>query len=71
MLALSGGRDYAALCSLAALRAEQGEHAAALRHLERALEIGAPPSPSAARETLTAQHNAGTALLRLGRHGAH
>ena len=88
---LSGGRDFAALCSLASVcttqvrarRASpdltsphltspdlasphpasprltvphrQGRHADACDALERALTIGAPPSPSMAAETLSAQ----------------
>ena len=68
VITLGGGRDFAALCSLAATRTAMGEPETALAHLERALSIGAPPSPSAAAETLAAQHNGGMALLAMGRH---
>lgn len=68
VVSLSHGRDFAALCSLAAVRTSMGDDAAALGHLERALAIGAPPSPAAAAETLAAQHSAGMALLATGRH---
>ena len=65
---LSDRRDFAALVSLAAVRTEQARHADALDALERALSIGAPPSPSAPAEALSAQHNAAMALVGLGRH---
>lgn len=65
---LSGARDFAALCSLAAVRSQQDEHEAALDALERALSLGAPPSPSAPAEMLSAQHNVGMALMALERH---
>ena len=44
VIALSESRDFAALCSLAAVRSEQGEHESALAALERAITVGAPPS---------------------------
>ena len=50
VVSLSHGRDFAALCSLAAVRTSMGDDAAALGHLERALAIGAPPSPAAAAD---------------------
>ena len=65
---LSGERDFAALCSLASVRSSQEDHAAALEALERAITIGAPPSPSMAVEMLSAQHNVGIELMALGRH---
>ena len=68
MLELSKRRDFAALTSLAALRTEQGRPADSLALLEQAIAIGAPPSPSAAKEDLLAQHDAGMALVQLGRH---
>ena len=53
---------------LAQVRSELEQPEESLRLLQRALEVGAPPSPSAARETLTAQHDAGMVLMTLGRH---
>jgi hypothetical protein len=68
VLALSGRRDFAALTSLASVRREMGEPEPALAHLQAALAVGAPPSPSATAETRAAQHEAGMALMELGRH---
>ena len=65
---LSGQRDFAALCSLAAVRSSQSDHGAALEALTRAIDIGAPPSPSMAVEMLSTQHNVGMELMALGRH---
>lgn len=68
VVALSGGRDFAALTSLAALQREASRPLEALTNLRRALEAGPPPSPTQAAERLRAQHEAGMAMLDLGRH---
>ena len=39
-----------------------------LATLTRALELGPPPGPTAARERLSAEHNVGMALLAMGAH---
>ena len=68
VLTLSRRHDFAALTSLASLRDAQGNAGESLALLQQALLVGAPPSPSAAQETLRAQHSAGVALMALGRH---
>ena len=68
VVSLSAECDFAALTSLAQVRSELNQPDESLRLLQRALEVGAPPSPSAAQETLAAQHDAGMALMALGRH---
>lgn len=60
---LSRGRDFSALCSLAAVQHERGNFSAALASLEAALLADAPPGPTQAAERLGAQHSAGMALL--------
>ena len=45
---LSRGRDFSALCSLAAVQHERGNFSAALASLEAALLADAPPGPTQA-----------------------
>jgi Tfp pilus assembly protein PilF len=68
VLELSGRRDFAALCSLAAVEREAGRAAKALPLLRHALEVGAPPSPTAEQEMFSTQHNAGMTLMELGQY---
>ena len=65
---LSRGRDFAAKLALADVQTERGRAADALATLAAAIELGPPPGPTEARETLTARHNLGIALLALGEH---
>ena len=67
VIQLSADRDFGALCSLAAVHSEQGRPEEALDALQRAITLGAPPSPSAPADLLDAQHNAGMALMQMGR----
>ena len=52
--------------NLAAVRSAQQRPADALAALQKALAIGAPPSPSQPADELMAQHNAGMQLFTLG-----
>lgn len=61
----SAGRSFAALCDCAAAQAAQDKHDDALATLRRALELGAPPGPTAAAEVRAARLQAATAMLEL------
>ena len=63
---LSADTDFGALMNLAAVRSAQQRPADALAALQKALAIGAPPSPSQPADELMAQHNAGMQLFTLG-----
>ena len=63
---LSADTDFGALVNLAAVRSAQQRPADALAALQKALAIGAPPSPSQPADELMALHNAGMQLFTLG-----
>jgi len=65
-VALSGGRDFAALCSHARVLDALQRPAESIATWQQAIEVGSPPSPRQHAEAREARHNFGVSLLALG-----